>query len=98
MQPMTAPFIIKLSGTDTATCGDFTAINARGGPIGAITRKMVAAGACDMLPCEVWRGSVRCFGPLPLSYFSDYTISEGDKSARRVRYVPMPVDLHGVRQ
>jgi len=91
---MMDPFRIELSGLGTATYGDFLATSLKGGPLGAITRMMVASGICDMLPCVVYRGETKCFGPLPLSHFSDYTIVEGDKSARRVRYTPMPKELY----
>ena len=82
-----------LSGTETATCGDMTATTSKG-PICRLARDMIAAGHGGASIVEVWRGETRCFQPMRLSDWAHWTYREGDHSAKRVKYVPMPTDLH----
>lgn len=100
MSATITPMRIDLHGISEAAHGDLR-VKSKNSPIGALARKLVDAGMCDMLPVEVYRGDVLCFRAAPLSYWSWWTTTESDNATtplRRVRYVPRPAGLNEVAE
>ena len=90
---------IELHGMADASWGELR-VKSKNSPIGALARKMVDGGLCDMLPVEVYRGDMLIFTASPLSHWAWWTTTESDNAntpLRRVRYVPMPKGLHEVQ-
>jgi uncharacterized membrane protein len=75
---------VKLSGTDTATCGDLVVVN-RKAPICEMARALEDAGARPLAPMIVTRNGVLCFAATPVAWWADRTVREADKTGKLVK-------------
>ena len=84
---------IDISETDVASsCGHV--VRSGKGPIGTLARKLVAEGYAEHDIAQIYRGSMKVFRDVHLGEWAKWSWREGDMSVKRVRYVPMPSDLH----
>lgn len=84
---------IDIIAMDTAFgCG--RTVKSSKGAINALARKLIADGYAAHDITQVYHGHMRVFSDTPLSWWAEHSYREGDTSVKRVRYVPMPSDLH----
>ena len=85
---------IDINGTDgAAACG--RVVRSAKGPICTLARQLIADGYASHDITEVYRGHMRVFRNVPLSWWAERTVREGDAPIKMVRYIAMPDTLHG---
>ena len=84
---------IDINGTDGAAACGRVVTNAKG-PICALARKLIEDGYAEHDIAQVYLGHMKVFHDMPLGWWAQWSYREGDLSVKRVRYVPMPADLH----
>ncbi len=86
---------IDIIAPDTAFgCG--RTVKSTKGAVNALARQLVADGYAEHDITEVYRGHMKVFRETTLGWWAAHSYREGDSSVKRVRYIPMPSDLHQV--
>lgn len=84
---------IDINGTNGASACGRAVTNAKG-PICALARSLIEDGYAAHDITDVYRGHMRVFCGVELGWWAAQSYREGDFSVKRVRYIPMPSDLH----
>lgn len=84
---------VDINGTDGAAACGRVVMNAKG-PICLLARKLIEDGYSEHDVAQVYRGHMKVFRDATLGEWAKWSYREGDLSVKRVRYVPMPADLH----
>ncbi len=88
---------IDINGTDgAAACGRVVTSNKA--PICVLARQLIADGYAEHDITDVYRGHMRVFRSVPLSWWAERTVREGEAPIKMVRYVAMPTALHAETQ
>lgn len=84
---------IDVNGTDGAS-GAGHVVRSNKGPICLLARKLIQDGFAEHDLAQVYRGHMKIFRDMALGDWAKWSYREGDQTLKRVRYAPMPADLH----